>query len=214
MKEDKINYLKLSEQVKNFIKSQIQTGELKPGDRIDEKELCNILKLSRTPVREALIQLDGEGIIEILPRRCIRVRKHSLKDIKDIYIIISALEADAAEIAAERFLDKDINKMESLYDEMEKTVTKNDIQKYLVLNSQSHELFIEKAENEILSNILTRLKERLFNFPAIMLLIPEWIEVLMKDHYDLIQLFKKKDKEGIKSLIRKHWNYNRNHQIK
>jgi DNA-binding GntR family transcriptional regulator len=202
----------LSEQVRKHLKKQLEKGVLRPGDKIDEKNIAKNLKISRTPIREALIQLEREGFIEIFPRRCIRVKKLSLNEIKDIYAAIGSLEGEAAAIAIDKFTEEDISKMEELYYGMEKALVKDNFIKYMELNLQSHSLFIKKCENEIFSNIIGHLKKRLYDFPRIIVTIPEWEKMLMKDHYNLIQLFKKKDKDAIRKLIKeKHWNFERNY---
>lgn len=202
----------LSEQVRKYLKKQLESGLIRPGDKINEKNIAKNLKISRTPIREALIQLQTEGFIEIFPRKCIRVKKLSLKEIKAIYAVIGSLEAEAADIAVDKFTEGDISKMEELYHRMEKALAEDNFIKYMELNLRSHNLFINKCENGIFSNIIKQLKKRLYDFPRIIVTIPEWEKMLMKDHYNLIQLFKKRDKANIKRLIKEeHWNFERNY---
>jgi len=210
MKEQLIYQKKLSEQVKDYIRAQIEKGFLRPGDRINEKLLCQTLGLSRTPVREALIQLSIEGIVEVLPRRSIRVKKHSLKDIRNLYTIISALEAEAAEVAVDKCTEEDVAAQERLFDQMKKAIEKDDFQKYKELNELSHQLLVAKMNNEILNELLASLKKRFFDFPLVLSGIPEWLNLMLNDHYNLTRLLRKKDKAGIRKLIREHWSYERN----
>jgi len=202
----------LSEQVREYLREQLESGRLKAGDKIDETSLAKSLGVSRTPIREAIIHLEKEGFIEILRRRCIKIKRLSLNEIKNIYTIIGALEAEAAEVAMDKFTEEDISKMEELYHKMEKALKKGDHIKYMEFNFQSHSLFIDKFGNEILRNIIDSLKKRLYDFPRIIVTIPEWEKMLMNDHYNLIQLFKKKDKASLRKLIKeKHWNFDRNY---
>jgi DNA-binding GntR family transcriptional regulator len=205
-----INQKSLSQQVKDHIKFQIEKRILRPGDRINEKLLCQTLGLSRTPVREAIIQLSIEGIVEVLPRRFIQVKKHTLKDIRNLYTIISALEADAAETFIDNVTQEDIANQEKLYDKMKMALDEDNYQKYKELNELSHKMFIDKMNNEILSELLANLKKRFFDFPLILSGIPEWLDLMLSDHYKMIQLLKNKDKAGIRKLIKEHWSYERN----
>ena len=93
----------------------MEVGKLRQGERIDDKELYRILGVSRTPIREALIQLKNEEFIEIIPRCGIEVKKISLKEIEEIYNIIGTLEAKAAGIAVDKLKDEDISRMEELF---------------------------------------------------------------------------------------------------
>ncbi len=126
MIEQTIFRKKLSDQVRDYIRRQIEKGSLRPGDRIRERELCETLGLSRTPIREALIQLTTEGIVEALPRRLIRVKKHSMKELRDLSTIISTLEAEAAAAAVDSVSEDDIAVQEDLLQKMKKALEKDD----------------------------------------------------------------------------------------
>jgi len=210
LRKNTIYQTKLPDQVKDYIRKQVEKGLLRPGDRIIEKEICQTLGLSRTPVREAIIQLGSEGIVEMLPRKAIRIKRHSLKDIRDLYMIISALEADAAEAAVDKFTPEDISVQEKLYGQMRLAHQKNDFARYKELNDRSHCLLVDKANNKILVELLANLKKRFFDFPLILSGVPEWQNLMLNDHSMLIELLKKKDKVGIRKLIKEHWSYERN----
>ncbi len=209
-----INQKNLSEQVKEYIKRRIEKGELKPGDRIREKEYCEKLGLSRTPVREALIQLSGEGIVEMLPRRLIKVKTHSLKDIKNLYTIISALEAEAAESAVDVMTEADIAELERLYAGMKVALEQDNYPRYKKLNDLSHDYIVEKMGNETLNELIANLKKRFFDFPLILSGIPEWLNLMLSDHRQMIDMLKQRDKPGIRQLIKEHWSYERNVSFK
>ncbi|MBE3109643.1 MAG: GntR family transcriptional regulator [Acidobacteria bacterium] len=210
VRENTIYRNKLSDHVEDYIRGQVEKGLLRPGDRVNEKEVCQTLGLSRTPVREALIQLNSEGIVEMLPHRAIRIKRHSLKDIRDLYMIISALEAAAAEVAINKFTAEDIAVQEKLYEQMKLAHKRNDFARYKALNDRSHSLLVGKAGNKILEELLAKLKKRFFDFPLILSGVPEWLNVMLSDHGMLIELLKTKDKVGIRKLITEHWSYERN----
>lgn len=210
MKELMIYRKKLSDQVREYIKRQIERGILRPGDRIRERELCQTLDLSRTPIREALIQLTSEGIVEVLPRRLIRVKKHSLKELKDLSTIISSLEADAAEAAVDLCTEEDIAEQESLYRKMKKALEKDNYPEYKKLNDRAHDLLVAKMNNSVLNELMPNLKKRFFDLPLILSGIPEWLDLMLSDHFTMIQCLKKRDKAGIRKIITEHFNYERN----
>jgi len=69
---------------------------------------------------------------------------------------------------------------------------------------------VAKMNNEILNELLASLKKRFFDFPLVLSGIPEWLNLMLNDHYNLTRLLRKKDKAGIRKLIREHWSYERN----
>lgn len=213
-KRSPIQYKSLSECVMDYLREEMEKGNLMPGARINEKQLCQLLGVSRTPIREAIIQLQKEGFVEILPRKSIRIKKLTLKEIEDIYNVIGILESEAAEIACEKITQEDIKKMEEMYQKMEKALKKNNFKSYMEHNRELHNIHIELSGNKILQEIITKLRSRLYDFPRMMLALPEWEEKCMKEHKELIELFKRKDKKAIRKLIRdKHWGFRDNYKF-
>lgn len=214
MAEFTFQYRSLKDCVMDYLRQEMELGNLKPGERINEKELCQKLGVSRTPIREALIQLEREGFIEISPRKSIRVKKLTLKEIEDIYQVIGALESEAAEIACDRLTSEDLAKMEKDYEQMVQALAEDDFKKYMDINLELHNIHLKLCGNEILVNIVNQLKKRLYDFPRIMLKIPEWEEKCIEEHRLLIQYFKEKNKAAIKDLIKnKHWGFENNRQF-
>ena len=97
-------YKPLSEVVSETLRSAIQDGTLKPGERLMEIPLAEELGVSRTPIREAIRKLELEGFVVMVPRRGTYVANISLKDITQVFEIRSALEELAAGLAAERII--------------------------------------------------------------------------------------------------------------
>jgi len=80
----------LREKVYNYLREELAKGSLIPGSYIDQKAICENLEISRAPLRDALIQLETEQFIQILPRRGVLIKKLSLEDIKNSYEIIGS----------------------------------------------------------------------------------------------------------------------------
>jgi DNA-binding GntR family transcriptional regulator len=95
------------------IRRWIVEGRLRPDERLVEQRLAEELDLSRTPVREALRQLQSEGLVEVEPHRGARVRSLSLADIGDLYELRARLEAMAAELAAQRATAEQLDRLTS-----------------------------------------------------------------------------------------------------
>jgi DNA-binding GntR family transcriptional regulator len=196
----------------DYLKDQLNQNVLKPGDEIHINELSETLGVSRTPIREALIQLVKEGFVDLVSRKMFRIRKLTLKEIKYIYQIIGLLEATASGFACEKITDNEIIELEENYRSMEKALAANDFSLYLELNDKCHKILSKYCDNPILTDIVHKLKERLYDFPKIIVNIPEWEELMMSDHSRMIQLLKERDRDGLEDLIKNiHWNFERSY---
>ncbi|MGQ9471234.1 MAG: GntR family transcriptional regulator [Candidatus Aminicenantales bacterium] len=211
MESPPIIYRSLKDCVMDYLREEMETGSLKPGERINEKEICQKLGISRTPIREALIQLEREGFIEISPRKSIRVKKLTLEEIEDIYNVVGTLEAEAAEVACDRLTPEDIAKMEEKFKQMAEALARDDFKKYMEINLDLHNIHLRLCGNAVLQAIVNQLKKRLYDFPRIMLTLPEWEEKCMAEHRLMIRYFKEKNKPALKDLIKnKHWGFEGN----
>lgn len=104
----------LTEQAYLTLRRQVITCELPPGAEVGEQDLAARLKMSKTPVREALGRLIQEGLVEAFPRRGYRVTPVTVKDVNDLFTVRSALEALAVELAVERMTEADLVQLEKL----------------------------------------------------------------------------------------------------
>jgi DNA-binding GntR family transcriptional regulator len=207
-----IGFKSLTECVMDYFKKQLNIGALIPGDEVNINLLSETLGISRTPIREALIQLVKDGFVELVSRRKFVIKKLTLEDIKQIYHLIGLLEAEAAKIACDKITDAEIKELEDIYERMEEALNNNDAQTYLDLNFRSHAFISRFCENQILLEIIAKQKERLYEFPKIVMIIPEWDKKLMADHVKMIQYLKTKDKQGLEDVIKnEHWDFNTNY---
>jgi DNA-binding GntR family transcriptional regulator len=207
-----LGYKTLTECVMDYLKNQLNRGGVKPGNEINLNALSETLGISKTPIREALIQLVKDGFIETTSRRAFRIKRLSLKDIKDIYQVIGLLEAESSKTAVDKITSEEIKKLEELYEGMKKSLEIDDFETYLDLNFKSHLIIANFCDNQILVDIVGKLKERLYEFPRILINLPDWEKNMMDDHLQMITYLKKKAKKELADLIQNvHWNYSRNY---
>lgn len=201
----------LKDKVYLFLKDEIARGNLKPGERIKEKEIAKQFDISRTPIREALLQLEAEGFVKFLPRRGIIVRELTVKEITDVWQTIGVLEGGAAALAAARMNKRDLSTLEGLTKKMEKALDEEDYDEYNRLNLRFHETFLKKCGNEQLYEIIIRLKKRIYEHPVKMVTIPEWERKAFREHLELLKIFKQKDSQKAETYLREvHWNLEEN----
>lgn len=145
----------LGGQIFSRIREDILSGEYKRGEELKEATLGKKLGVSRTPVREALRQLELEGLVEIIPNRGARVTGISEKDIADIYRMRSRLEGLAARWAAEHIKEEDIAQMEEILLLSEFHLKKSQKDQMVRLDGRFHEILYHGANSRMLEHVLT-----------------------------------------------------------
>lgn len=127
--------------VTSKLREVILSGEFEPGERLVQEEWAEKLGVSRMPIREALQQLEVEGLVKIEPRRGAIVTPISIDDIKEIYYLRALLEGEAVKISLPYLTAEDIEQLEHLYEEMASLQENEvDVQTYTELNKHFHAL--------------------------------------------------------------------------
>jgi DNA-binding GntR family transcriptional regulator len=166
------------------------------------------LGISRTPLRDALIQLEMEGFVKILPRRSVVVNKLTVQDIKDFYAILGALESMAIVSISDKFGEPDAKKMQQLNESMSKAIDKNDFDKFYERNLGFHNVYIDLSGNMMLKRMTDILKKRLYDFPRRAGFIKEWEVDSMKEHEKLTELLSQGKFMDAAVYIRDvHWSF-------
>ena len=133
------------------LRDYVVEGKIAAGARIPERQLCEMLGVSRTPLREALKALASEGLIELLPNRGARVRVLSEQDIHELFDLVAGLEALAGRLACEAITDEEIAKIEALHHEMYAFYMRRDMHGYFEANQKIHALIVAATRNAALS---------------------------------------------------------------
>ena len=139
----------------------IVEGSLKEGDRVPERELCEMLGISRTPLREALKVLAAEGLLELLPNRGARVRELSPRDLAELFDVMGGLEALAGRLACESITDDEIAEVERLHYAMYGSYLRRDMHGYFQFNQMIHQKIVHAARNSVLQTTYTAMTNRL-----------------------------------------------------
>ncbi|MBP1767074.1 MAG: transcriptional regulator, GntR family [Candidatus Aminicenantes bacterium] len=203
-----LNVKSLKEQVYELLRVQLHNGSILPGSELDLEETSKKLGVSRTPLREALLQLEIEGFVTILPRRKVVVNVLSLQEIKSYYEIIGALESTALLAAFDRIKEGHIRDMEKLNAAMEKAIEKADFDLYYEKNLSFHNVFLDRCGNENLIQIAQTLKKRLYDFPRQKAFVKAWEEALIGEHRAFVELIKQGRRDEAAAYIRDvHWSF-------
>jgi DNA-binding GntR family transcriptional regulator len=134
------------------LRDHIVEGNIPDGARVPERQLCEMLGISRTPLREALKVLASEGLVELLPNRGARVRQLSERDLAELFDIMGGLEALAGRLACETITDAEIAEIERLHYEMYGFYLHRDMHGYFRVNQLIHHKIVEASRNATLQS--------------------------------------------------------------
>jgi DNA-binding GntR family transcriptional regulator len=194
----------LHAQATDQLRDMIVEGELAPGARIGEAELCAQLGISRTPLREALKVLASEGLVELLPHRGARVTQVTAEQVGELFEVIAALEGLAAELAARRLTDRDLERLQAMHDRMAQCHAERRRHDYFRLNHKMHQLIVALAGNGVLAATHEQLmvRARRSRYQAI-LSLERWDEA-MAEHVALMDALSRRDADLAGALWRRH----------
>ncbi len=198
----------LREQVYDHLRHLLSRGEIQPGAFINQDELASRLGVSRTPLRDALLQLEAEGFVSILSRRGVRVQPLTLEDIRHLYEVIGALEGAALLAAFPELGKTEVRALRHLNAEMKDAVLAGDFDRYYDRNLAFHDVFLDRCGNERLVRIVRTHKQRLYDWPRRQGLVKEWELASLEEHAAFVRLVAKGDARAAADHLRDvHWSF-------
>ncbi|MPZ17515.1 MAG: FCD domain-containing protein [Luteitalea sp.] len=201
----------IADKVYRLLRHEIAAGQFRPGERIVEKLLVARLQISRTPIREALLRLESEGIVVCNSRRSYNVRLLTVHDVKEIYETLGILEGAAVRQIASVIDDRDLGALRRLNAKMRAAAKQGDLQAFGAWNREFHDVLLSKLENRTLREVCDIVRDRLYTFPVRRHSIPEWLRKSVREHREIIRLAIAKDGEALGAYFRDiHWSYDRN----
>ncbi|MCM3762167.1 GntR family transcriptional regulator [Alkalihalobacillus oceani] len=190
------------------VKSDILSGKYKPGHHLLEKELSEELEVSRTPIRDALIRLQEEGLVVLKPHKGVFVRKLTQRNIQDYYQTRAVLEGLGAELAAEHVTADAEEQFRQLLKEMKKTLAEEvgpqSDENIIKLNDQFHNFIFQLAGNEVLDKM-----RRTLAHPIALIRATSWInhdrkQEVFREHEQIIEAIIAKDKKLARERAEMH----------
>jgi DNA-binding GntR family transcriptional regulator len=151
----------LHEQVARRLRQMLVEGRIAPGAKLNERELAEVLQVSRTPLREAIKMLAAEGLVELLPNRGAIAVSLSETDVRHTFEVMAGLEALSGELAARRITDAELAEIEAMHFEMMAAYTRRDLSNYYRLNALIHNAINAAAKNPVLTATYNQVNARL-----------------------------------------------------
>lgn len=187
------------------VKRRILDNEMPAGFQILEQELAQLLKMSRTPVREAMIRLAEEGMVEIRPRHGMRVLPVSAADMREIYQILIALEASAAELVAERGLSEDqLGRLRSAVSGMNTALGEARLADWAAADERFHRLLVEYCGNGRLQALVGTFWDQSHRARMATLRLRPKPTESNTDHAALVEAIARRDPEAARRIHRQH----------
>lgn len=195
--------LTLRERIADAIRTAVIRGELKAGARVSEPRLARRFSMSRTPVREALRQLDSEGFLTVTPRKGARVARFAEQDVVEFYELKALLEGYAARLAAVRMSERDIDRLAHLNEHMERSFAAGELKKIARTHLSFHEHLIKASGNAQLVTLLNVLMKKFQRFTIQLALSGRNREAFVQ-HRQLIAALRARDAEAAEKLTREN----------
>lgn len=196
--------MKISDQLREKIEEQIATGALQPGSSLDEATLVEQFGVSRTPVREAMIQLAAEGLIEIRPRRGAVVTAIGPTRLSEMFEVMAELEAMCASLAARRMTDAERKALLDAHEACEAARNREDSDAYFYCNEQFHTAIYAGSHNAFLIEQASLLQRRLRPYRRLQLRVRNRMHTSFQEHLRVVEAICSGDTEGAAQALRSH----------
>lgn len=187
--------------VYDAMRAGIRRGEIQPGDRLVETELADRLKVSRTPIREAIRRLTSEGLVVVAPSRGVMVVKLTKQQVHEIYALREMLEGAAARLAAQHATTEEIMVLRSA---LKSSAGIDNPQRYAEFNTVFHQAIHDAAHNRYLASALAQLSNSLALLPRTTFEADGRLEGAKREHLAIVEAIEQNDADLAELLARKH----------
>ena len=188
-----LNAFSLTVEIANTIRDRILKGEYGIGERIKENQIADELRVSRTPVREAIKQLEAEGLVETIPNRGSFCLGFTKQDIEDIYAVRTAVEILSVKWTVNKITDEEIKSLQDEYELMEFYTKKSDGERIMELNKSFHEIIYNASRSRFLIQILKSYQEYVQQTRKVTVYCNDNLDTILSEHYDILQAIKERN---------------------
>lgn len=201
--------LALHDQVAARLRTLLVEGRIQPGAKLNERELCELLRVSRTPLREAIKLLASEGLVDLLPNRGAMAVKLSETDVLNTFEVLAGLEGQSGELAAQRITDAELAEIRALHYEMLASYAREDLSNYYRINALIHTSINNAARNPVLiktyASINARVQSLRFRTNQN---TAKWKRAV-KEHEQMVEALSARDGAALRQVLIDHLNNKR-----
>lgn len=193
----------LYQQVYKLIKTAILNGEFKPGEKVVATQLVKKYNISRTPLREALRQLQNEGLL-VKDQSGLHVVELDIKDFKDLYQCRLILEQETMQLIVDTITDNELEEIEGLLDESDRLLKQKRYLELLEINSKFHDKLLESSPNKRIVTLLQQVRSFLTLYRARILSNYKYNCEINREHREIYNAIRERNKEKAVELVAKH----------
>ena len=190
--------------VYEFLKERIMEGTLKPGEKLNERELAKQANVSRTPIREALKKLEYEGFVETLRHRGAFVKNYSPEALDVLHKMLFRMESLALEIAAPKLRKPDFVRLQKMLSSMQSEVAEHDTKRFISLNMKFHLFFAEKTGSTELSRTIALLLGQIMRLLYVRIAIGSDATLYIEEHQEILNALQGKNGKSPVETLEKH----------
>jgi DNA-binding GntR family transcriptional regulator len=195
---------RLGVRVYEHLRRGIFGGEYGAGQRVSDVAIAKTLRVSRTPVREAMLRLEQDGLLSRDRPRRVVVSTIAPKDVADIYPIVAVLEGLAGWLATPQLTAADLKELRALDRRMQIAAQALDVTTFFQANAAFHDVFIKRANNPRLENEIGTFRLLMRRFRVFLMKIPGRMAMSVDEHGTIIRAFAAKDARQVEAAVRKH----------
>ena len=204
-----ISRLALHDQVGARLRTMLVEGRIAPGAKLNERELCEQLHVSRTPLREAIKLLAAEGLVDLLPNRGAVAVKLTEADVLNTFELLAMLEGMSGELAAQRITDAALAEVRALHYEMLACFTRQDLSGYYRLNARIHEAINRAAGNPVLSQTYRAINARVQSLRFRTNQDGAKWQRAVQEHERMVEALATRDAAGLRQVLVEHLQHKR-----
>ena len=201
---DTIPRAALHEQVTQRLRQMLVENLIAPGAKLNERALCEALRVSRTPLREAIKTLAAEGLVDLLPNRGAVAASLNPEDVAHTFEVMAGLEAQSGWLAAQRITDQELAEIQAMHFEMMAAFTRRDLSNYYRLNADIHRAINAAAKNPVLSATYHQVNARLQALRFKSNQDEEKWKSAVKEHAQMMEALAQRDAHGLQAVLVQH----------
>ncbi len=191
-------------QVYRLLRDRIQAGELKPGESINERRLAEWLGVSRTPIREAVRRLAGEGLIEIIPNVGTSVALVDPQRVYEFCVIRISLECAAIEEATRHFTPAIGRQLDRLIEEQDETVDTGDMLRNIAVDTEFHKVILKLSGFATVVEIMDRVMGEIIRARYLSIRLPGRLREPVAEHRAIVEALRSGDPKASSAAVRRH----------
>ena len=194
----------LSQRVTELLRDAIIYGELRPGERLNEAQLAVRLGISKSPLREALRNLESENLVETSSWKGTYVKMAAVRELEEVYLVLSMIEETVSRLAAKNMDSKKERELKAILTELEAGVGKEDIKMNVVLSRRMHDFIIQASENGLLAKIHNSLRTQELRFSVTAQKGAGNLREISREHIDIGKALLDRDEDKAGALMLTH----------